>query len=95
MIMDIQRAREIMAPILKEAGVIRASFFGSLARGEATAASDVDLLVELPQGKSLFDLIALKLKLEEASGRSVDILTFQSIYPPLRSAIERELLTIL
>lgn len=79
-----------MMPVLKEAGVSRAAIFGSVARGEDAADSDIDLLVELPEGKSLFDLVGLKMDLEAATNKKVDLLTFNSIHPPLRSIIERE-----
>ncbi len=58
----------------------RAAIFGSFARGEAKANSDVDLLIEYrAKGKSLFDLVDLKLELEEILGRKVDIVTYDSI----------------
>ncbi|MBI5358249.1 nucleotidyltransferase domain-containing protein [Candidatus Amesbacteria bacterium] len=46
-------------PVLQEEGVIRSSIFGSYARGENTIDSDIDVLVELPKGKSLLDLVRL------------------------------------
>jgi len=82
-------------PILKNSGVLRASLFGSVARGDDKADSDIDLLVELPKGKSLFDLVDLKLNLEETTRKKFDVLTFNSIHPLLRDIIEREQIVIL
>lgn len=49
--------------------------FGSTARGEARTESDVDFLVELEQGRSLFDLGGLQMDLQELLGREVDVVT--------------------
>ncbi len=93
--MKIDSVKLKILPTLRAAGVIRASVFGSVARGDSGPASDIDLLVELPKGKSLLDLVALKLQLEDTTGRNFDVMTFQSIYPPLRSIIERDQIAIL
>ncbi len=93
--MKIDSIKLKILPTLRAAGVIRASIFGSVARGESGPASDIDLLVELPKGKSLLDLVALKLQLEDTTGQNFDVMTFQSIYPPLRSIIERDQVAIL
>lgn len=82
-------------PILHEAGVTRASLFGSYVRGEDKKTSDIDLLVELPPKSSLFDLIDLQLKLEELLNRKVDVLTYDGVHPLLRPYIEREQVPIL
>ena len=93
--MDIQSIKQLIVPILKEASVSKAALFGSVARGENTGDSDIDLLVELPKGKSLFDLVDLKLSLEATTKKKVDILTFNSIHPPLRGIIEHDQVAIL
>lgn len=83
-------------PILKRHAVKRASIFGSFARGEAGATSDVDFLIEYKaKDKSLFDLVNLKAELEETLGRKVDIITFNSIYWRLREQILAEQVVIL
>jgi hypothetical protein len=61
--------------ILKKHGVIKASVFGSYARGEASANSDLDLLVELKKGRSLFDLGGLQFELDQRLSGGVDIAT--------------------
>jgi predicted nucleotidyltransferase len=80
----------VLRDILKRHGVKRAALFGSLVRGEATDDSDVDLLVEFGGGKSLLDLVALKLELQDALGRRVDVLTYRALHPLLRERILRE-----
>ncbi len=64
--------------------------FGSRARGDASAESDLDLLVEMERGRSLLDLIALERELEQLLGVEVDVLTPGSISPYLREHIEAE-----
>ena len=83
-------------PILKRHAVKRASIFGSFARGEAKKKSDIDFLIEYKtKDKSLFDLVNLKLELEESLGRKVDIVTYGSIYSRLRDRILAEQVVIL
>jgi len=77
---------------LRAAGVLRLSLFGSVARGEAGAGSDVDLAVGLaPEaGIGLFRLVALERLLSELLGRPVDLLPEPVEAPRLRAAIERD-----
>lgn len=83
-------------PILKRHAVKRAAIFGSFARGEAKANSDVDLLIEYKsKDKSLFDLVDLKSELEGILGRKVDIVTYDSIYWRLREQILAQQVIIL
>jgi len=51
------------------------SVFGSVARGEETESSDIDLLVEFEKGSSLFDLLHLQDELQELLGRKVDVVS--------------------
>lgn len=77
-------------PILKNQEVLKASIFGSFARGDNTKNSDIDILVKLKNSKTLFDLIELKMALEEKLDRKVDLLTYKSIHPLLKNAILQE-----
>jgi len=83
-------------PILKRHAVKRAAIFGSFARGDARASSDVDFLIEYKsKNKSLFDLVDLKSELEDILGRKVDIITYGSIYWRLQGQILAEQVVIL
>jgi predicted nucleotidyltransferase len=64
--------------------------FGSIARGEASGDSDVDLLVEFSKRKSLLALVSLERKMSAALGRKVDLLTEAAISPYLREEINRD-----
>ncbi|MCK9186313.1 nucleotidyltransferase family protein [Candidatus Gracilibacteria bacterium] len=77
-------------PILKSQEVLKASIFGSFARGDNTENSDIDILVKLKKSKTLFDLIGLKIALEEKLDKKVDVLTYESINPLLKKIILQE-----
>lgn len=77
----------IIKPILLKSDVTKAGLFGSVARGDNTELSDVDVLVEFPEGKSLLDLVGLKLDLEEALGKKVDVVTYRSLHHLLKAKI--------
>jgi predicted nucleotidyltransferase len=64
--------------------------FGSVARGESSSSSDLDLLVDMSEGRSLFDLVALEVDLQEALGVAVDVLTEKSLSPYLRDQVLAE-----
>lgn len=85
-----QDAIAVMAEVLRKHGVRRASLFGSTVRGDETAKSDVDLLVEMDEGTSLLDLVGIKLEIEELLHRKVDVVTYDSIHPLLKDRILRE-----
>ncbi len=85
--MTIQDIKKQITPILKRQGVTKAALFGSVARGEARKRSDIDLLVKLERGKSLFDFVGLKLELEEKLGKKVDLVSYGAIKPSLKDVI--------
>lgn len=88
--MNTHIIRRKAAPVLKKYDVVKASLFGSWVRGEQTRASDIDMLVEFEEGKSLFDLVNLELELEQIFKRKVDLLTYDSIHPRLKASILSE-----
>lgn len=80
--------------VCRQNDVIKVGVFGSMARGEANEQSDVDLIVEFSNRKSLLALVALERKLSVALGRKVDLLTEGAISPYLRDGIMRDLKVI-
>lgn len=66
---------EELRALLRKNGVKTASVFGSYARGDATSKSDLDLLVELADGKTYLDLGGLQYELEERFSVQADIAT--------------------
>ncbi len=68
--------------------------FGSFARGEESAASDIDILVELSETADLLDFIRLAEFLERKLGRKVDLVTERALKAELRDGILSEALSI-
>jgi len=71
--MNIEEIKKKVIPILKRYHVKKAGIFGSVARGEETEESDIDILVEIDDRMSLLDFVGLKLELEDALGKKVDL----------------------
>ncbi len=69
--------------------------FGSVLRREARENSDIDILVEIEDDISLLDFVGLKLEIEEALGRKVDLVEYSTIKPLLRERILKEQVEIL
>lgn len=92
---SVDDIKEKALPILKKAGVTRSSLFGSYVRGEEKEGSDIDILVDFPKGKSLFDFIGLQLKLEDTLHKKVDLGEYSTIKPRLRDYILKEAVQIL
>lgn len=93
--MELEEVKARLVPVLRRSGVKRAAIFGSFVRGEQEEGSDLDVLIEFEGGKSLLDLVGLKMELEEVLGRKVDLLTYNSLHPLLRDRILEEQRVIL
>jgi predicted nucleotidyltransferase len=80
------RKAEILALAAKH-GASNVRLFGSVVRGEDQPDSDVDLLVDMQENRSLFDLIGLQQDIEKMLGRKVDVLTPDGINRYLKDRI--------
>lgn len=76
---------------LKNQGVKKVAVFGSYVRGEEKPESDIDIIVEFSERKSLLKLVQIERELSEALGIKVDLLTEKSISPYLIDTIKREM----
>ena len=85
----IERREAIFASAARH-GVYDVRVFGSVARGEATDRSDVDLLVKVHPGRSLLDLGGFLMDMQELLGRKVDVLTDDGLKPQIRERVLRE-----
>ena len=74
-----QEKRTAIVKLGREHGATSIRVFGLVARGDNREASDVDLLVEFEKGRTLFDLIDLRLDLRDLLGVEVDIVTPNSL----------------
>jgi len=82
------------APILKalasERGYSQLAVFGSVARHQARPDSDLDLIVEAPDGTSSFGFIRFKRLIEEVLGREIDLISYGGLKPRIDDDIRRE-----
>lgn len=90
----VQKKRDQILQIAAKYGARNVQVFGSIVRGEATAESDLDLLVELDRDRSLLDLIAIKQDLEDILGCPVDVVTKAALSPYIREQILKEAVTL-
>ena len=93
-----RRPSEALAAHLDEVRAVIARYpvsnprvFGSVARGEDTCESDLDLLVDARQGATLFDMAALELESERLLGNPVEVITASGLKPRIRRDAERDL----
>ena len=79
-------------PELKAAGIVRLSLFGSVARGDATTQSDIDLMGDFDgaRGLTLFDMAGLEMRLGEILETRVDLSDRHMLKEPVRLRAERE-----
>ena len=77
---------------LKEAGIVRIRVFGSVARGDASEASDVDLVAQFDDAKpiSLIGLVRIENQLSDLLGHKVDLVQERSLKARIRANAERE-----
>ena len=73
----------------------RAALFGSCASGEMKEGSDIDILVGVDQEMGLLEFIGLKLELEDAAGRKVDLVEYGALKPLLRKSILKDQVAII
>lgn len=88
--MSISFIQSTAEPLFRKYNVQKAAVFGSHAAGAASPSSDIDLLLELPHGTTLFSLAQIKSDLEETLHSKVDIVTYNSIHPRLKDRILNE-----
>ena len=82
-------------PVLTERfGVTRLALFGSVARGTASAGSDVDLLVDFDGPATSSRYFGVQFYLEDLLGCPVDLVTVKALRPRLRPFVERDAVTI-
>lgn len=83
----VHSRRHALEKALRPLGAARIRVFGSVARGEATAESDVDLLVQLQDGVGLFALAWMRGEAERILGVEVDIVPEDSLKPDVRESV--------
>lgn len=82
--------RQEILEIAARHGARNIRIFGSVARGQANAESDIDFLVEMEEGRSLFDLGGLQADLQELLGVGVDVITVAGLRKRIRDRVLQE-----
>ena len=82
--------REEILRMAARHGAHNVRLFGSTARGDADDQSDVDFLVDMEPGRSLFDLGGLLMDLQELLGSPVDVVTERGLRERIRRRILQE-----
>lgn len=88
-ILDEQRSNLISTYFIKELGV-----FGSVARGEYTNTSDIDLLVKFTKPISMFKFIELENHLSQLFRMKVDMVTDKALKPAIKSDVLKEVIYV-
>jgi len=86
----VDEHREEILRIAERYGANNVRIFGSTARGESGPDSDVDVLVDLAPGRSLFDLGGLLMDLQVLLGCRVDVVTEAGLRPRIRDRVLQE-----
>lgn len=95
---NLAQIRDAVLPILEPYGVKRLALFGSFARGEATAQSDIDILVDFEEPRrkplGLFKWGELEDELGKRLGRKVDLVSDVALNRHIRPYVEKDLVVI-
>ena len=86
----LEAKREAILGLAARHGARSVRVFGSVARGEAQPDSDIDFLVEMGEGRSLLDLVALGQDLEELLGRKVEVVEPEGLHWFIRDRVLQE-----
>jgi predicted nucleotidyltransferase/DNA-binding XRE family transcriptional regulator len=84
-----QRRKKVLA-VVAHHGASNVRVFGSVARGEDTAESDIDLIVDLAPRTGLVSLGSLERELEKVLGVAVDVVPADSLRPKMQAEVEAE-----
>jgi predicted nucleotidyltransferase len=91
---DLRRRRGDILTAAARHGIRNVRVFGSVARGQATPASDIDFLVDLDRDRSLLDLAGLLVDLEDLLGRRVDVITTPGLKARMRDHVLAEAVSL-
>lgn len=90
----VSNKRAAILRVAAKHGARNVRVFGSVARNEAGPDSDIDFLVDMAKGRSLFDHAALLLELQALLGRRVDVVTPGGLRPRIRERVLMEAMAI-
>ena len=86
----IAQLKKSVMPVARRFGLKKVAVFGSAARGEMKKRSDIDLLLDVPPGTTLLDLVAMRSDFRERFGHPVDVVTYDALHPLMRDEVLQE-----
>lgn len=86
----LKTRRDDILRVAARRGARNIRVFGSVVRGEAGPDSDIDFLVDLEPGRSLFDLGGLLMDLQQLLGHPVDVVTEAGLRRRIRNRVLAE-----
>lgn len=90
----LERHRAEVLRLAAKYGATDVRVFGSVARGDADESSDIDFLVRMTPGRSLFDIGGLLMDLQDLLGRRVDVVTERGLRPRMRERVLRDAIPV-
>lgn len=87
---QLRSRREEILALAERHGAHNVRVFGSVVRGESGSESDIDLLIDMDEQRSLLDLVALWQDLQDILGQRVDVVTERSLHWYIRDRVLRE-----
>jgi predicted nucleotidyltransferase len=92
--LSIQEISQKTMPLLRKYGILSASVVGSVARGQQTSKSDIDIVIEVIQPISLLTFAKIKLELEEILQTKVDLIERSALKPRIRKYLLQDEITL-
>ena len=92
---EIEQYQQLILPVLERYFIKRAAFFGSFAKGNDTANSDVDLLIEPAKDFTIFELLELEEEIAALTKRKVDLVEYSALKHSIRDEVLASAITIL
>jgi predicted nucleotidyltransferase len=92
---ELERYQQLILPVLKRYFIKRAAIFGSFAKGNISADSDVDLLIEPEKDFTIFKMLRLEEEISELIKRKVDVVEYSALKPSIKKEVLLSAITIL
>jgi len=92
---EIEKYKKLILPVLKRYLIQRAAIFGSLAKDELKAESDIDLLIEPGKDFTLFKMLALEQEISDITKRRTDLVEYSAIKPSIKNEVLLSAISIL
>jgi predicted nucleotidyltransferase len=84
---ELEQYQQLILPVLKRYFIKRAAIFGSFAKGNINANSDVDLLIEPEKDFTIFKMLRLEEEISEIMKRKVDLVEYSALKPSIKKEV--------